>query len=223
MAPAMSSPAELERVSTVDALANALRRRILDGDLATGERLVERELTERYGVARHSLRAALRALAGEGLVELEPNRGARVATLSREGLLELFELRAALELEAAHLMLERNHDRVPDSVRAAVEALRAVCERADPPWSVALDRPRRPYTARSSTWLGSLPHEPDRLRRAALAGEMHLFVRPASSPSWTLLRMAEHQRAAARASSEAEGPPALRRHLRDGAQSVLDS
>jgi len=209
--------AELERVSTVDALANALRRRILDGDLPTGERLVERELTERYGVARHSLRAALRALAGEGLVELEPNRGARVATLSREGLLELFELRAALELEAAHLMLERNGGGVPAPVRAAVEQLRAVCEQADPPWSDVVAAHDRVHGA-----LVDAAHSP-RISRAyaALAGEMHLFV-VQLKPSWTLPRMAEHHERLLD-ELEAEGPAALRRHLRDGAQTVLES
>ena len=74
--------AALARVSTVDALAAALRTRILDGELAPGERLRELELAEAYGVARHSLRAALRALAAEGLVTIEPNRGARVARLA---------------------------------------------------------------------------------------------------------------------------------------------
>ena len=217
MAFAMSSPAELERVSTVDALANALRRRILDGDLRTGERLVERELTERYGVARHSLRAALRALASEGLVELEPNRGARVSTLSREGLLELFELRAALELEAAHLMLERNHDRVPPPVRAAVAHLRAVCEQPDPPWSDVVAAHDHVHRA-----IVDAAHSP-RISRAyaALAGEMHLFV-VQLKPSWTLSRMAEHHERLLD-DLESEGPSALRRHLRDGAHSVLDS
>jgi DNA-binding GntR family transcriptional regulator len=217
MAPAMSSPAELERVSTVDALANALRRRILDGDLATGDRLVERELTERYGVARHSLRAALRALAVEGLVELEPNRGARVATLTREGLLELFELRAALELEAAHLMLERHDAKVPAQVRAAVRELRAVCGQADPPWSevvAAHDGVHRAMVDAAQS---------PRISRAydAHAGEMHLFV-VQLKPSWTLPRMAEHHERLLD-ELESEGPAALRRHLRDGADSVLDS
>jgi DNA-binding GntR family transcriptional regulator len=217
MALAMSSHAELERVSTVDALANALRRRILDGDLTTGERLVERELTERYGVARHSLRAALRALAAEGLIELEPNRGARVSTLTRQGLLELFELRAALELEAAHLMLERHDAKVPGEVRAAVQELRAVCEQPDPPWSdvvAAHDRVHRAIVDAAQS---------PRLSRAyaALAGEMHLFV-VQLKPSWTLSRMAEHHERLLD-ELEAEGPPALRRHLRDGARTVLES
>src|SRR4051794_25213651 len=166
---AMSSHAELERVSTVDALVRALRRRIVDGELATGERLVERELTERYGVARHTLRAALRSLAGEGLVELEPHRGARVAALTPEGLLELFELRAALELEAAHLMLERHGGRVPDPVRAAVAALRATCEQPSPPWSAVVSAHDGVHSA-----LVDAAQSP-RIARAyaALAGEMH--------------------------------------------------
>ena len=50
----------LQRMSTVDALAGALRRQILDGELAPGAWLRERELCDAYGVARHSLRAALR-------------------------------------------------------------------------------------------------------------------------------------------------------------------
>lgn len=216
MALAMSSHAELEVVSTVDALANALRRRILDGDLPAGERLVERELTEHYGVARHSLRAALRILAGEGLVEVEPNRGARVTTLTREGLLELFELRAALELEAAHLMLER-HGRVPNEVRTAIRELRAVCEQRDPPWSqvvAAHDAVHRAIVDAAQS---------PRISRAyaTLAGEMHLFV-VQLKPSWTLPQMAEHHERLIE-ELESEGPPALRRHLRDGANAVLET
>ena len=75
----MTARLALQRVSTVDAIAAALRTRILDGELAAGERLRELELADAYGVARHSLRAALRALAAEGLVAIEPNRGASVA------------------------------------------------------------------------------------------------------------------------------------------------
>ena len=90
----------LERPSTAQLLAADLRREILDGSPAAGERLRERELVERYGVARHTLRAALRQLAGEGLVRIEPHRGATVARLGPEDVRWLYELRAALELEA---------------------------------------------------------------------------------------------------------------------------
>jgi DNA-binding GntR family transcriptional regulator len=211
----MSSHARLERVSTVDALARALRRSILDGDVAPGERLVERELTEHYGVARHTLRAALRSLAGEGLVELEPHRGARVAQLSADGLLELFELRAALELEAAHLMLERHGGRVPEAVRDAVADLRRTCDEPDPPWSAVVDAHDAVHRA-----LVDAAHSP-RISRAyaALAGELRLFV-VQIKPAWSLARMAEHHERLLDG-LEAEGPAALRRHLRDGAQTVI--
>jgi DNA-binding GntR family transcriptional regulator len=214
MALAMSSHAELERVSTVDALANALRRRILDGDLATGERLVERELTERYGVARHSLRAALRALAGEGLITIEPNRGARVARLAPEDIGALFELRTALELEAARLALERNGGRLPKPVHDAVRLMAAVCAQPDPPWSAVVDAHDRVHGA-----IVAAARSP-RLERAyaALAGEMRLFVLQLR-PAWSLDRMAEHHERLL-ADLEAQGPEPLRAHLADGLASV---
>src|SRR6185503_4884200 len=129
----MAAPRPLHRMSTVDALADALRREILDGALPAGAWLRERELTESYGVARHSLRAALRALAAEGLVTIEPHRGAHVAELTADDVRALYELRAALELEAAHLALERNDGRLPLPVHAALDALQKAC--AGEQWS----------------------------------------------------------------------------------------
>ena len=72
-------------VTTVETVTAALRREILQGERPGGQRLVEQELTARYGVARHTLRSALRQLAGEGLVRIEPNRGARVDAAVRAG------------------------------------------------------------------------------------------------------------------------------------------
>jgi DNA-binding GntR family transcriptional regulator len=131
----MGAPRSLARVSTVDALAAALRREVLDGERPGGARLRERELCAAYGVARHTLRAALRALAAEGLVRIEPNRGARVARLGPDDVRWLYELRAALEVEAAHLALERHGGRLPAAVHAAQAALEAACAGPDPAWS----------------------------------------------------------------------------------------
>ena len=107
-------------MSAVDALAAQLRQEILDGERPAGARLVEQELSARYGVARHTLRAALRALEADGLVRIEPNRGARVARLSSDEVVALNELRAALEVEAARLALERHGGRLPAPVHAAL-------------------------------------------------------------------------------------------------------
>src|SRR5918992_4345909 len=143
----MSGRLELRRVSTVDAIAAALRTRIMDGDLAAGERLRELELADAYGVARHSLRAALRDLAAEGLVTIEPNRGARVAQLTADDVGALFELRTARELEAARLALERNDGRLPKAVHDAARLMAAVCAQPDPPWSAVVDAHDRVHSS----------------------------------------------------------------------------
>jgi DNA-binding GntR family transcriptional regulator len=206
---------QLVRISTVDALASAIRARVFAGEIAPGDRLPERELTERYGVARHSVRAALRALAAEGLVAIEPHRGASVARLDAAGIRSLFELRTALELEAAHLALERHGGRLPEAVRDSVRRLRKVCERSDPPWGEVAEAHDAVHLAIVRA-AGS-----ERIARAydSLAGEMRLFVM-ALRPHWSLERMAaQHEELVEEL--ERVGPQALRAHLRAGRESVL--
>jgi DNA-binding GntR family transcriptional regulator len=210
----MNHRLSLRRVSTVEALTAALRVRILDGDLGGGERLRELELAEAYGVARHSLRAALRALAAEGLVVIEPNRGARVASLAADDAAPLFELRAALEIEAAHLALERNEGKLPKAVHDAVRLMAAVCEQPDPPWSAVVEAHDAVHHAIVAA-AGS-----PRLQRAyeSLAGEMRLFVTQLK-PKWSLDRMAEHHERLL-ADLEREGPEPLRAHIAEGLASL---
>jgi DNA-binding GntR family transcriptional regulator len=210
----MSGRLSLQRVSTVEAIAAALRTRIADGDLEAGERLREIELADAYGVARHSLRAALRDLAAEGLVTIEPNRGARVAQLTADDLGPLFELRAALELEAARLALQRHDGRLPKPVHDAVRLMGAVCAQPDPPWSAVVDAHDRVHGA-----IVAAARSP-RIERAyaALAGEMRLFVIQLK-PSWPLDRMAEHHERLL-ADLEREGPAPLRAHIADGRASI---
>src|SRR3954452_7882627 len=75
----------------------SLRELILDGDLRPGTRLGEGELAARLGVSRTPVREALTRLAAEGLVEIAPNRGARVATWTVAELEGVFDLRMSLE------------------------------------------------------------------------------------------------------------------------------
>jgi DNA-binding GntR family transcriptional regulator len=77
--------------------AGAVRDLILRGDLAAGARLGEAELAERLGVSRTPVREALARLAAEGLVEIVPNRGARVTSWTVAELEGVFDLRATLE------------------------------------------------------------------------------------------------------------------------------
>lgn len=88
-------------MATVDRAVEALRDRILAGDFQPGERLGEVELARELAMSRTPVRQALLKLAAEGLVEIAPNRGARVIARSNKELEFVFELRARLEGLAA--------------------------------------------------------------------------------------------------------------------------
>jgi DNA-binding GntR family transcriptional regulator len=80
-----------------DVAADLLRAAILTGELAPGTRLILDELSERYQVSMTPIREALSLLEREGFVSQMPHRGAVVAALDREELLELYAIRSAIE------------------------------------------------------------------------------------------------------------------------------
>lgn len=102
-------------------IRDTLRQRILSGELANGERLVETKLSEEMGASRIPVREALRALAAEGLVTIEPRRGACVAFYSDEVARDLVEVRATLEGLNAKLAAARVTDKSLDELRAVLE------------------------------------------------------------------------------------------------------
>src|SRR5918997_1165848 len=79
------------------AVAEELRRRIVDGEFSAGFQLRQDALASEFGVSRIPVREALMQLEAEGLVKIHPHRGAIVSELSTEEVHELFELRALLE------------------------------------------------------------------------------------------------------------------------------
>src|SRR6202023_3983783 len=87
-----------------------LRDHIVEGNIPDGGRVPECELCERLGISRTPLREALKVLASEGLVELLPNRGARVRPLSERDLNELFDVMGGLEGLAGRLACENLTD-----------------------------------------------------------------------------------------------------------------
>jgi len=95
------------RASLHEGLLEGLRTLIDQGDLLPGAHVPERMLCERFNVSRTPLRECLKVLAAEGLVQLLPNRGARIATLGDEHLVHLFEVIATLEAEGGRLACER--------------------------------------------------------------------------------------------------------------------
>ena len=84
-------------------LADRLRRMIVEGELAPGEKLAEKELCSQFGVSRTPLREAMKVLATEGLVLLTPNRGCTVAKLTLADLDEAFPIMGALEALSGEL------------------------------------------------------------------------------------------------------------------------
>lgn len=78
-------------------IEDRLREAIYTGVLKPGEKLVERDLCERLGVSRTSLREALRQLEAEGLINLVPYRGPEVAYLSQKEAIEIYQVRELLE------------------------------------------------------------------------------------------------------------------------------
>ena len=84
-----------------------LRNAIAGFEYEPGDRLVERELCDRFGVSRTVIREALRHLEAEGLVTLVPNRGPVVASTSESEALALYEVRESLESLAARLCARR--------------------------------------------------------------------------------------------------------------------
>ncbi|MBV2090275.1 MAG: GntR family transcriptional regulator [Candidatus Thiodiazotropha sp. (ex Ctena orbiculata)] len=90
-------------IPLTERLFDALQRAIVEGEIPQGSKISEPELARQHGVSRGSLREAMARLEARKLVERKPNLGARVVTLSYEQLIEIFQLREALEGMAARL------------------------------------------------------------------------------------------------------------------------
>ncbi len=96
-----------QRRSGPSRIFETLRRSILEGEYAPNERLVEEQLAETLRVSRTPIRKALTMLEAEGLVEIEPNKGAAVRSFSMEDVSEIYDLRAVLEGHAARRAASR--------------------------------------------------------------------------------------------------------------------
>ncbi|MEU0214233.1 GntR family transcriptional regulator [Streptomyces sp. NPDC006265] len=108
-----------------------LRQEIIAGSLRPGDRLVERELAERFGVSRVPVREAIRALVAEGFVHFETPRRTVVRRLTPTDVKELFELREALEVYAAGLAASRATREDLAEVQELVDRAAAATEAGD--------------------------------------------------------------------------------------------
>jgi DNA-binding GntR family transcriptional regulator len=112
----------LRRMSLHEELADKVRELIVNGELPGGTKVPERELCEAFGVSRTPLREALKVLASDQLVVLQPNRGAWVTEITVEDLEEVFPVMGALEALSGELACEK----ITDDEIEAVAKLHAV-------------------------------------------------------------------------------------------------
>ncbi|MDR3495573.1 MAG: GntR family transcriptional regulator [Ancalomicrobiaceae bacterium] len=108
--PLVNSPLHSENIvrrSLHHEVVEKLRELILSGELEPRSRVNEMALCERFGISRTPLREAIKLLSAEGLLELLPNRGARVAALTDAEIDEILEVVGALEATGGELACER--------------------------------------------------------------------------------------------------------------------
>jgi len=117
-----------------------LREVILNQYFSPDDRRIERELCELTRVSRTSVREALRQIESEGLIEMIPNRGPIVASLSHEDAQHIYEIREAMEGLAARQFISRADDTELDAlVRAGESVVAAIGKRNVPTMLSALD------------------------------------------------------------------------------------
>ena len=113
-------------------IAGALRKAIVESVLAPGARLLEQDLARRLGVSRVPLREAFRMLAGEGLVVIQPHRGAVVSERTDAELRELFAVRAMFESAAAGLLAGIRPQAAVDALEAMIADMKSAVRRRKP-------------------------------------------------------------------------------------------
>lgn len=108
-----------------------LREAILEGKLEPGQRMMEIQLAEQLGVSRTPVREAIRKLELEGLVVMIPRKGAYVADVSIKDIMEVLEIRVAIEGLAASLAAERITDEELDGLEMSFYQFKQCYQRDD--------------------------------------------------------------------------------------------
>lgn len=103
----MNAPLRVTTDTATERVRDMMRNEILDGTLQPGERLKIVEIAARFGISPIPVREAMRLLAGEGLIEMIAHRGAVVREVDRDFIIDVFDIRAALEGMLAERAVER--------------------------------------------------------------------------------------------------------------------
>jgi DNA-binding GntR family transcriptional regulator len=110
-------------------VTRALRQAILTSELHPGQRLVERELIDRLGVSRTTIREAIRELTAEGLVTVVPQKGAVVTVVTLDDARDLYEARSAIESLIVRRFTERASDQQVRQLKTALKEFRRATEK----------------------------------------------------------------------------------------------
>jgi DNA-binding GntR family transcriptional regulator len=127
----MAEVIEISRLALHEQVGARLRTMLVEGRIAPGAKLNERELCEQLHVSRTPLREAIKLLAAEGLVDLLPNRGAVAVKLTEADVLNSFEVLAMLEGMSGELAARRITDAALAEVRALHYEMLACFTRRD--------------------------------------------------------------------------------------------
>lgn len=116
-----------------------LKHKILTGEIGSETRLMEIDLAEKMNVSRTPIREAIRRLADDGLVKVEPRRGAYVANISIKDMLDVFEVREDMEGFTAYLAAQRITDDQKVELRRIAEEYEKATKAEDKEAVIALD------------------------------------------------------------------------------------
>ena len=116
-----------------------LRESIVDGSLKMGQVLSERRISEELGVSKSPVREALAQLRDEGLVSIEPQKGARVFSLSEPEVSQICDFRQAIESAAFELALARDRAGLASEMRRVVSEMQQAREKGNEKSYLALD------------------------------------------------------------------------------------
>ena len=119
-------------LSLADQAREAIRTAIFDGSFAPEERLTIEQLAAELGISRTPVREALKALEGDGLINLLPYRGAVVTPFARDELYHRYSIRAMLEGYAAELACTADAGAIADALEANCAELVAISARLSP-------------------------------------------------------------------------------------------
>lgn len=135
-----ASSAEDLSSNSVEQATVMIRQSILSGEYGPGERIKVADLSNQFGFSAMPLREALRKLEGEGLVEIEPNRGATVRRLDRRFIEDLFELNTELRVFAIRRGMPLMTLEKIDALEATARTYQQAVERHDFETALTLNR-----------------------------------------------------------------------------------